>query len=136
MDLFGKPFNLTVEDGRPTYNTCCGVFCTLVVSALFIVLAIEVLIVNDGQTPFAMTTVAQTDVSLSAVDSGFNLAFALIDYSKKDKVERADVATLKAYTYEWGIPTEDGDVKSQVVPLETHQCSNTELGIHDIEGED
>ena len=104
-------------------------------SILFLLFAFDSLYVNEGQTPFFITNVEQADVSLSAVDSGFNLAFALVDYNENDKVERADVASLKAYTYEWGIPTKSGDVTSRVVPLDTHSCSNIELGISEKKGE-
>ena len=60
------------------------------------------------------------DATLNAEESGFNLAFALIDYLDESKQERSDTATLKAYMHEWGIPTSSGGITTKTTSLKLH----------------
>lgn len=79
--------------------------------------------------------VSDNTIRFGAKD-GMNLAFALVDYGGEVSgfSENEKTATLQFYLRSWG-HDKDGEIFIKMDKLETHQCTNVELGVKGKEEE-
>ena len=135
-DRFSRSQQLSSTDHSYTHATGWGICMTWIIIIMGSLYTIEKLFIQQLLASYSVTHVKDTGDRFGFKD-GLNVAFAFTDYgSELSKIIEQDTkVTMKAELRGWGVPENALATQFKYVTLNTHRCSEAEMGF-DLEKRD
>ena len=128
--------NLNIADGSPLHRSPMGSFLTIIVSIFAILYCANNILVmstrrNNSFTASMIPSFQSEDFTVTHAD-GFAIALGVIDYRTEDGSDPEGIPLSDYIEISFVIGYENGPNTYDEKEIETHQCSEEELGLKDI----
>lgn len=123
---------MAIDSGKSALRSKLGALCSILIRVIVIAYTAYRLSIMEGKKSVDVLSVVQQDaISEDYVFSsaqGFNIAIAIIKSTDSKIAMDQSYGSLRVQKMK-GYFEDDGNYKIEYVPLETHECSDEELGL-------